>query len=331
MSEFRQDPVSGDWILMSPERAARPSEFGKGKEKRKPASRDTCPFEEKRLSLASNWPPILSLPKSRKWRVIVIPNRFPALNHIEQCSEVFKDGPYAARTGIGHHDLIITRDHNKNISMLTPAHAREVLEILQMRYQQLVDDPCIVYTSAFFNWGPKAGASVYHPHYQILSLPIVPPDIHHSLSGSERYYEKNKACIHCEMLTYEKKIGKRIILENEEAIVMAPYVSRRSYEIRLFPKKHLSYFERSSPQVLAGVTDLLQKSLAIIRKKLHDPDLNFFIHTSPLKNQDKYHYYHWHMEIFPQLSTSAGFELSTGVDINTADPDAVAAFLKSSR
>ena len=65
-----------------------------------------------------------------------------------------------------------------------------------------------------------------------------------------------------------------------------------------------------------------------MRDKLDDPDLNFFIHTAPLKHKDRYPYYHWHIEIIPKITDWAGFELSTGVEINTVDPDFVASFLR---
>lgn len=330
MSEFRQDPVSKDWILISPERSRRPSEFAKDRKKRTPSPRSHCPFEPEKLSQAPNWPPILSTPHVRNWRVVVVPNRFPALTHVEKCSEELDGGPYRSRTGIGHHDLIITRHHEKNFASLSLDRALEVLDILKRRYLQLVEDSCILYTSSFFNWGPKAGASVFHPHYQILSLPIIPPDIQHSLNGSERYYAKHQKCIHCEMIAYEKKNGSRVIAENKQAIVLAPYVSRRPFEVRLFPKMHTPFFEQSSGVLLTGVTELLQKSLRVIKKKLNDPDLNFFIHTSPLKRQEEYTYYHWHIEIFPHISTPAGFELSTGVEINSVDPNFVATTLRYS-
>ncbi len=270
----------------------------------------------------------MSYPSQENWRVVIVPNRFPALTHIERCSEAIASGPYLSRTGVGHHDLVITRDHFKNFAELSPEHATEVLAVMKKRYEELAADPCITYASTFYNWGAKAGASLYHPHYQILALPIVPPDVQHSLNGSERYYRKNKKCVHCDMLAYERKVKKRVVLETRDVIIIAPYVSRTSYELRLFPKKHLPFFEKTPGGVMREVSHLLQKTLGLITKRLGDPDLNFFIHTAPLKHQDRYPYYHWHIEIIPKITILAGFELSTGVDINTIDPDYVASFLR---
>jgi UDPglucose--hexose-1-phosphate uridylyltransferase len=328
MSEFRQDPVSGDWIVMAPERSLRPSNFSKKKEARVKAPRSTCPFEATQLETSPVWPPIISFPKLSNWRIVIVPNRFPALNHSGGLSKSLNIGPYHFQTGVGHHDLVVTRDHDKNFALLSRSRAIEVMTILGKRYRELSQDPGIVYTSSFFNWGPKAGASIYHPHYQILSLPIIPPDIQHSLNGSERYYKKHKKCVHCEMVKYEKRVRKRVIMESREAIVLAPFVSRVSYELRLFPKHHLPYFEQTSSKIISETSDLLRKTLRLLRDRLNDPDLNFFIHTAPLKDQNCYHHYHWHIEIVPKITVWAGFELSTGVDINTIDPDYVASFLR---
>ena len=130
------------------------------------------------------------------------------------------------------------------------------------------------------------------------------------------------------MVRYERQVKKRVILENSEAIVIAPFVSRMAFELRLFPKRHLPYFERTPSSTIVAISDLLQKALQLVKIHLQDPDLNFFIHTSPLKHQENYPFYHWHIEIVPKVTIPAGFELSTGVDINTVDPDYVASFFR---
>jgi UDPglucose--hexose-1-phosphate uridylyltransferase len=131
------------------------------------------------------------------------------------------------------------------------------------------------------------------------------------------------------MIDYEKKEKKRIIYENKEAIVFTPFISREPFELRVFPKKHFSYFEDTPEKTLRGIIEVLQKSLLILENKLHDPDYNFFIHTAPVKNKEKYPFYHWHIEIQPKISISAGFELCTGIEITIVDPDDAAKILKS--
>lgn len=331
MSELRQDLVSGDWIILAPERAKRPELFGQKKNVRKVLPRATCPFEPENIKTTlAEWPPILSYPNEKNWKAIIAPNKYPALKHLFGCSLDLRHGPNATKTGVGNHDLLITRDHKKNFADLPPNEAVEVLSLLQERYKQLAKDKCNFYTSTFFNWGSSAGASVYHPHYQILTLPIIPPDIAHSLNGSKRYFKANKRCVHCVMLSFDLREKKRIIDKNKYAISLAPFVSRTPFEVRVFPLRHRARFESTSKKELKAVAEILQKAIKRIRIHLNDPDLNFFIHTSPLKDL-KYHYYHWHIEIIPKINIFGGFELSTGVEINIVDPEMAASILKGRR
>jgi UDPglucose--hexose-1-phosphate uridylyltransferase len=173
-----------------------------------------------------------------------------------------------------------------------------------------------------------AGASLSHPHYQLLSLPIIPPHVNHALRGAERYFKTHHRCVHCDIIAYELKRKKGLIAENAEAIAFAPFASREPYVVQVFPKKHQAYFEAGSPASLRGVAALVQKVLARMTKRLGDPDYNFFIHSAPLKDQKKFGHYHWHVEVAPKMATAAGFELSTGVDINTVLPETAAKHLK---
>jgi UDPglucose--hexose-1-phosphate uridylyltransferase len=329
MSELRQDLVSGDWIIMAPERAGRPHNIGGKKTKRAASPKSSCPFEN--LQKSGNWPPISSYPNDKNWDVVLVRNKYPALIHDHICAADLHEGPYNLKSGVGVHDMVITRDHHKNFGEISLDRAMEVFQILQRRYRDLSRDKCLLYTSTFFNWGPSAGASVYHPHYQVLTLPILPSDFKHSLIGLESYYKKYRKCVHCVMLREEMKKKKRIVDQNKSALLLAPFVSRAAYEIRVFPKKHLSHFEHTPLKDLRDVAAMLQSGIRRVKKFLGDPDFNFFIHTAPLKHGQRYEYYHWHIEIIPKISILGGFELSTGVDINVVDPEKAAAIVRGKK
>lgn len=326
MTEFRKDPVSGDWIVIAPGRAERPLGLSLGTKKRKPTPKKNCPFED--LKKSGNWPPLLAYPSREEWQVVLIPNKFPALRHKNICGIPLTLGPYEVMSGIGHHDLVVTRDHTKNFSKLSPEQALRVLLMFQERYRDIKDDKCLVYVSAFANWGARAGASLYHPHYQLLALPIVPPEVSHSLRGSHEYSRKHHRCAHCDIIRYELGRKKSIIAENKEAVAFAPFASRHPYKVRIFPKRHHPYFEETDPKTLDGVRAILQLVLQKIQRKLSDPDYNFFIHTAPLKHQKQHAHYHWHIEVIPKILHEGGFELGTGVDINVVPPEALAKILR---
>ncbi|HUX35736.1 MAG TPA: DUF4921 family protein [Candidatus Paceibacterota bacterium] len=326
MSELRQDLVSGDWIILSTERAKRPHDLLEKKKKRRPTPISKCPFED--LQKSGNWPPIELQPGGKDWRIAIIQNKYPALKHANICATHFKTGPYEQLDGIGRHELAITRSHDKNLAHLSEGEGLELFELLQRRYMKLKKDDCLRYTSTFFNWGENAGASLYHPHMQMITLPIIPPDISHSLNGSKNYFKKHRRCVHCDIIKFEEKNKKRIILKNDFAIAVAPFVSRQPFEIKVFPRNHQPHFEKTPLADLKGIVSALQEVLRKVEKNLNDPDLNFFIHTAPYKDPAHYKHYHWHIEVLPKISTMAGFELGTGVDINVVDPDAAAAMLK---
>lgn len=324
-SELRQDLVSGDWIIVAPARQNRPHQPKFKVLKRKRAPVKGCPFEN---PAESGNKTIISYPDAKKWDIQVVENKYPIVVHKNVCGVTSKHGPYTKLPGIGHHDVVITSDHNKNFSHLSPEKANLVFQTFRDRYRMFYDDKCVDYVAIIQNWGPLAGASIYHPHYQIMAIPMVPPDVNHSLVGSQRYFKENKKCVHCVMIEFEQQWGKRIIFENENAIAFAPYVSRSPFEVRIFPKKHLPYFENTNDKEMAAVVEVLQKTLGSLKKNLNDPDYNFFIHTAPMKKREKYGHYHWHIEIIPHFAIRAGFELGTGLEINTVDPDAAALILR---
>ena len=326
-SELRQDLVSGDWIVISPGRAKRPGQLIKKTEKRKRAPKNNCPFEDPQKN--SGKKPVLIYGNNRKWEIQVIENKYPAFVPRKVCPVVFKNGPYQAIDAVGYHELVITKNHDVNFASLSQNSARQVFEIFRDRYLMFLNDKCLHYVSIFHNWGPTAGASIYHPHYQIIAIPVIPPDVSHSLDGSLRYYKKYKKCVHCVMMDYEKKNKKRILYENVGAVAFAPYVSKEPFEVRIFPKRHLPYFENTLDVDLDYVVDALQATFKKIKKNLKDPDYNFFIHTAPIKNKENYKHYHWHIEIVPKMNISAGFELSTGVEINPVDPDEAVKLLRN--
>jgi UDPglucose--hexose-1-phosphate uridylyltransferase len=330
VSELRQDLVSGDWILIAPGRAQKHTQLLR-KKKRPRAPIRGCPFENPQKS--GNREPffIYKNNKGDDWEIQVFENKYPALRHGKTCAVMSRTGPFSVAEGVGHQDLVVTRDHDKNFPHLAPEAASKVFKAFQERYRGLSEDKCMAYVSIFHNWGPTAGASVYHPHYQMIALPIIPPDVAHSLRGSGNYLRKNGRCVHCDMIKWERQDKKRIVYENKETLVFAPFVSRLPFELRVFPKKHLPFFEDTPEKILKYITEALGKSLASLEKKLKDPDYNFFIHTSPILNKGRYKHYHWHIEILPKISVSAGFELATEVDINVVDPDEAAKLLRVKR
>lgn len=325
MSEFRQDPASGGWAIIAPGREGRPINLER-KEKRKPTPKSKCPFED--LEKSGNWPVLSAYPNGKNWQVVLFPNKYPALAHGSICSVPMHHGMYTARTGIGFHDLIVTRDHNKQFVDLDTATAIRVMELYQSECARGAKDPCVAYVVPFYNFGRDAGASIWHPHYQILATPVVPAHVANALVFERNYSKKNRRCVRCDVIKAERKEGKRVVFENKHAIALTPYASKLAYEVQILPKTHIPYFYKTPAPVLRDITLLTQKVIKNMNRSLGGPDFNLFVHEAPVDGKE-YGYHHWHVELFPRTSVLAGFEFSTGTYINTVDPDTAAARLKN--
>lgn len=331
-SELRLDLVSKDWIVIATGRARRPETFKKNDNPRQVLPKKDCPF----CDLSNQEKPVLALLNGKKvsvekgipkeWTTIVIPNKFPAFAHGESLNER-SEGPYQMMDGIGFHEVVVTRDHEKQIFQLSLDHIKEVFNVYQERYLDLMNEKFVNYISIFHNNGPEAGASVGHPHSQIIAIPTTDPDIDASIKGSRQFSQNQQKCVHCAMLAWEREQKKRVIFENKHFVALAPFASRVAFEIRIYPVEHHAYFERTTDEEKTSLAEAFKVSMEKLYKALNDPPYNFFIHTAPSDGRN-YDHYHWHLEILPKTSTWAGFELGAGIEISTIEPEKAAEYLR---
>jgi len=308
-SELRFDPVSKDWILIATGRARRPESFAKKTFQKSPA----CPFCQ----------------LSGEWFVKVIPNKYPAFSQSVGLNEK-ETGPYKTMDGVGFSEVVITKDHKKTMAQFSIPEIRQILDVYHERYLDLMNEKLVNYVSIFHNHGKTAGATIFHPHSQIVTHPIIDPDLNRSLIGSARYWQKRKKCVHCVMLDFDKKQKQRIVFENNDFLVVCPFASRIAFETRIYPKRHLAYFERIKDKEKDSLAEAFKMAFSKLYKALDNPDYNFFLHTAPCDGKS-YDHYHWHFEILPKTSTWAGFELGTGIEISTIEPEKAAEYLKKQR
>jgi UDPglucose--hexose-1-phosphate uridylyltransferase len=332
LPEFRKDLVSGDWILVASGRRKRPRFFKQGiRVSRLDKGVKKCPFENPQKN--GNPMPLLWYPRPEgngmnkqdlaSWFVQVIPNKYPLLFPQKRCPTVQKTGRAEYKLqAVGYHEVIITRDHFRPLDKMSLKEIELVFRVYQERYKTLIKDPCVKYILIFHNQGETAGASVYHPHSQLVALPVVDPDIAKSLKGSVNFYKTHKRCVHCVMVERELAEKIRIIYKNRFFVALAPFASRVSYEIRIYPLKHGARFEEVNPAQLGYFVEVFKSVIKKLNKVLKNPDYNFFIHTSPLNSGDDH--YHWHLEIFPRGFRWAGLELGSGIEVVAVPPEEAA-------
>jgi UDPglucose--hexose-1-phosphate uridylyltransferase len=327
-TELRQDLITGDWVVVSTIRAKRPDEFAK-KETEDESERDVanCLFCDP-VASGQEKDVLLYGTGDDDWSLRVFPNKYPAFSRPTGGRITYKEeGPYFLMDSIGYHEVIVTRDHKKHLGRMEPILVAELLDAYQSRYIDLMNKKSVNYIDIFHNHGKSAGASIPHPHSQLMAIPVISPYVKSELDGAEQYYQGSKHCVYCAMLEWEKEAQKRLVFENDDFLVFCPFAARANFEMWVMPKKHKPYFERMTEAEKISGGEALQKVIAKLDKALNNPDFNFYIHTSPCDGKD-YPHYHWHIEILPKLNIWAGFEVSTGIEIITISPEDAAEYLR---
>jgi len=347
-SELRFDLVSKDWVIIATGRGKRPEAFKKEKRKEIEVSKKFCPFcnietQEKPVLIYSHNKKVPEI--SKNWTTIVIPNKFPALlpslkleKKIAEASPhlsprlaslglVTEGKFYQKMNAIGFCELVVMRDHEKHFPQFEIPQIKEVFDVYQERYLDLMKKPLVNYVSIFHNHGKEAGASQPHPHSQIVTTPLVDIDLQKALLNSERYFKENKKCIYCQMNKWERKFKKRIVFENKDFLAICPFASKAAFEVIISPKFHSPYFERITENQKYQLAQIFQIVMKKLYKALNDPPYNFYLHTAP-GDKKEYPYYHWHWTILPKTAIPAGFEIGTRIEISTIEPEKAAEYLR---
>ncbi len=323
-SELRQDIVTGDWVVIATGRAKRPDAFMHAD--RVPSSEEFDPFENPEESGQEKDVLIYRLDDG-DWSLRVIPNKYPAFSRGKPIKEL-SEGPYFSMNGVGYHEIVITRDAHRSLPLLETWQVAEVIDAYQERYLALMNRKSVNYIQVIHNHGKEAGASLSHPHSQLMAIPVVSPYIALELDGAENYYKSNKEKVYSVICQYELEQGKRLIYENEHFVVFCPFASRSAFEIMILGKRHNPYFERITEEEKFSCADALQKALQSLYVGLNDPAYNFYIHSAPCDGRE-YPQYQWHIEILPHTATWGGFELATGIEVSTIQPEVAAQYLRS--
>ncbi|MGB9824897.1 MAG: galactose-1-phosphate uridylyltransferase [Candidatus Hydrothermia bacterium] len=338
MPELRYDVFRVRWTIISTERGRRPSDYVISKEEIKTG---VCPFC---YGHEHTTPPEIFVigpkdrtPNSDGWEVRVVPNKFPALR-VE--GELTREGVglFDRMNGIGAHEVIIeTSEHDKNLSDLSVDQIKKVLIAYRERIKDLRKDLRIRYVLVFKNYGKEAGASLSHPHSQLIATPMIPTVVITELQASRDHYRAKERCLLCDILNQELQYGSRIVMDRDGYVVWEPFASSFPFETWLIPKKHLHDFVLLEDYELETLASVLKEMLLRIKLVLNDPPFNMVLHTAPSPHprpgREEYwttieNDYHWHIELIPRITKIAGFEWGSGLYINPTPPEEAAVFLR---
>ena len=329
MPELRKDSVTGRWVIISTDRARRPSDFT-----REPVviTQPTrfCPFC---YGNESKTPPEVLAYRvngghnQAGWSLRVVPNKFPVLG-IEGDLARQGDGMFDKMSGIGAHEVIIeSPEHTATLATMSDKQVEDVLWAFRERTLDLKKDRRLRYILLFKNHGESAGASLEHPHSQLIALPVIPKRVKEELDGAKQYHDFKERCVFCDVVRQESQAGTRLVMETDRFIVIEPYAARFPFETWIVPKRHDSHFEDAGAPDLQNLAWVLRSTLRKLDKTLEKPAYNFLMHTAPAQDPPMPHY-HWHIEIMPRLTKVAGFEWGSGFYINPTPPEESAQFLR---
>ena len=322
MSQLRLDPLTSRWVAISSDRRQRPDEFAA---RSLPVESDTerpCPFCPGR---AETEPPMLMTQgPDGAWRVLVVPNLYPAFEGrepmvVEHLGPIFT----RAEASGAHEVLVVHPDHDASWADLDESQASFVMSAIAARIEAHSGMPELRYTQAILNYGREAGASLTHPHGQLLGLPFVPGEIQTEQAGFERFHG---ACLLCTTIEAELDADARVVFADDRVVVLCPYWSGTPFEMLAIPRAHGSHLHAADTADLAAVGVGLQKGLLALRGVLADNAYNVVFHSAPYRAKGAFH---WHAHVYPKVTTRAGFELGTGVLINVVPPESAAEALGS--
>ena len=329
MPELRKDPIVGRWVIISTERARRPSDFSPEPVRPRAASCVFCAGNEDKTppEILAGRPPG-SPANSPGWSFRVVSNKFPALR-IEGDLEPAGEGLFDRMNGVGAHEVVIEApDHTVSLATLGIDAISDVLLAFRERVLDLKKDPRFQYILVFKNHGEAAGASLEHPHSQLIATPIIPIMVAEELAGSATYFGMKERCVWCDILRQERRSRQRVVAEADGFMTLAPFAPRFPFETWILPVRHRSAFEESGIDEIRSLAVALRDLLGRINRALGDPPYNFMLHTAPLREPVLDHF-HWHLEVIPKLTRVAGFEWGSGFFINVVPPEDAAAALRS--
>ncbi len=328
MPELRQNRFNKEWVVIATERAKRPEELSvKREHKVLPHFSEKCPFCPGNEHMAP--PEVCRMDgNGQEWQIRVVPNKFPALNRE---GEPTRKIARSRRTinGVGIHDVIVEhRDHAMTTALMSDEHVRNILRCYRKRYLDLSADPRVTHITIFKNHGSGAGTSLEHTHSQLIATPVISHQVRDRMYEAIRHYDEFGECIFCEAIGEDLQSKERVVMLSDHFVALEPFASPTPFATYIHPLRHMASFGDINDAELADLGRVLRTVLAKLYHGLQNPDYNYVIRSAPAEYRGVT-YYHWYLSVIPRLSQVAGFELGSGMFINTVLPEAAAEFLRN--
>ncbi len=318
MNELRWNPLAAQWVTIATERAARPSDFASRFLPVEAEPGRPCPFCP---GNEDDFPAALeSYARDGEWRVRVVPNKYPAFRGVAPLDltalgPVFTQAP---ASGI-HEVLVLSPDHHRAWADLDDRQVALVMAALRDRVEEHGRHAVVRHSLVIVNHGREAGASLQHPHGQLLGTPFVSRVVADEAIAFADHAHGD--CLLCTTIDEERSEGHRLVDDSGNAVVLSPYWAGSPYELLVLPTTHRSAVTDSDPPDVVAVGRAVRDGLRRVRALVGDVPYNLILHTTPRGHAGPYH---WHVHVVPRVTSVAGFEQGTGALINIVAPELAA-------
>lgn len=330
MPHLRKDPITGRWVIMSAARSGKPTDYVSSQIT--PATSSlSCPFcagnEDKTPEAFET-----AYGEDKKWSVKIVPNKYPAISCSSDEEMPTRSVLFEAGYAEGLHDVVIeSRSHDFNFYNAKVHDFDLIFSTVIKRLVNISQIPLMNYSLYFKNFGPEAGASLSHSHSQIITTTFVPIQMLEEMQAANEYHTTHKKCVFCSIIEEEKNIAERVICENENYIAITPYASRSPYQIWIMPKKHHDsiMIEENNYECFSLIVYEIFRRLKSV---LGEVSFNYVLHSlTPQLRATYSNSNHWYLDIMPKMSKLAGYELGSGIYINSILPEDACKFLREAK
>jgi len=305
VQELRTDELTGAQVIIAPGRATRPEVFRPTTTDAAATPPDSCPFCAGHESMT---PPEVARsgggePNTPGWQVRVVPNLYPIVG----------DGVAGA-----HEVIVLSPAHDGQLDRLPPEAATATIRMLRDRAAHHLAAG-LVHALPILNQGRSSGASIEHPHAQLITLGFTPPHVEMVLSRFA------VAATDIVADAIEMARAGAFVVNDDSAIIWCPPAAPTPFVMRVALPYGRQRFDLATDDEIGVLTGALQDALARLRALLGEVAYNVVVHNAP---RDDPRPFHWWVDIVPRVSVYGGFEIGTGLWVNTRQPEAAAEMLR---
>jgi UDPglucose--hexose-1-phosphate uridylyltransferase len=300
----RLNPLTGDWVLVSPQRTQRPWQ---GKVER--TATDAQPTYDPNCYLCPGNTRAGGVKNPPYTSTFAFNNDYPALiaGTGDVCAE--ESSLLVARSEPGVSRVVcFSPRHDLTIPRMQLSEIRGVVDVWASEYATLGAQPWVNHVEIFENRGAMMGASNPHPHCQIWANKNVPNVPAREQERQAAYEAEQGNCLLCDYVALEARLGERVVCENDSFVVLVPFWAVWPFETMLLSKRHLTSIDELSDNDRTGLADVLRQITTRYDNLFEVPfPYTMGFHQRPTDGQP-HPEWHFHAHYLPPLLRSASVQ-----------------------